>query len=100
MAISSSPLPGGKNEPARLRQPWILYLGTYDPREAPVDILLPPSIWCQLKRLFDIWTIVGAFTRVVGKGADAALFGSIPVGQMVRYMPFFETASWASTPPP
>lgn len=57
-AISSLPVPGSQRS-ARLEQAWILYLGTYDPRQGPIELLLPSAIWCKLKRLLDIWTIVG-----------------------------------------
>jgi hypothetical protein len=62
-AIDSMPLPGRNGGTAKLEQPWVLYLGTYDPTLGPIDILLPSSIWCRLKRLFDIWTIVGRVTN-------------------------------------
>jgi hypothetical protein len=68
-AISSLPLPGSQGRSAQLEQPWILYLGTYDPRQGPIELLLPPSIWCKLKRLFDIWTIVGRVTRCADPSA-------------------------------
>lgn len=61
--ISSVPLPGSRTGSVQLEQAWTLYLGTYDPGQGPIELLLPPSIWCKLKRLADVWTIVGRVTR-------------------------------------
>lgn len=61
--ITGVPSPKGRSSLAPLDPLWVLFLGLHDLRQGPLDLLLPPSIWCRLKRLADVWTIVGRVSR-------------------------------------
>ena len=53
---------GDRRQEVALREPQILYLGTYEPSDGRLDLLIPQSLWCRLKRLADVWTIAGKVT--------------------------------------
>jgi hypothetical protein len=69
--IDSVPIPQHPQRTAPLREPRLLFLGTYDPLrsgdEGLLKIILPSKIWCRLKKLADAWTIVGKVTACADK---------------------------------
>jgi len=62
--VASVPLlADGRRREVALREPQILYLGTYEPdADGRIDLLIPQSLWCRIKRRADVWTIAGKVT--------------------------------------
>ena len=56
-------VPGPDGKPLRLKKTVCLFLGTYRPGHTGgswyLTLYIPQSIWCQLKKLVDAWTVAG-----------------------------------------
>jgi hypothetical protein len=72
-------VPGPKEKSLPLKRTTCLFLGTYSPRPVErgwyLQLYIPQSIWCSLKKLVDAWTVAG---RVATCEGDHAL-GNVTV---------------------
>jgi hypothetical protein len=80
VAIETVPMPRRKESSVALRERQVLFLGTYAPvvsgEELLLKLILPERIWCWLKRLADVWTIVG---RVTACADSSVALGGVKV---------------------
>jgi hypothetical protein len=75
--IHSVPFLGRERREVPLREPQILYLGTYDLRAgAMLELAIPQPVWCRIKRAADVWTIAG---RVSACDDSSVAIGGVQV---------------------